>query len=117
MPELGTGCGDKVSDDRTNFMRCGDGPRDLIGITVKPNAMNIWASSLNICCRLQKNIREMTLVPARYVDEVDKVPYICGTIMKTLDLSKPAGFNAPIVKRRDDSVDEETLRCQCNESL
>ena len=28
---------DKMSDDRTNFMRYGKGPRGLIGITVQPN--------------------------------------------------------------------------------
>ena len=42
------------------FMRYGKGPRGLIGITLKPNAMKTWALSLHICCRIQKDIREMT---------------------------------------------------------
>ena len=49
-----------MSDDRTNFMRYGKGPRGLIGITVKLNAMKTWALTLHICCRMQKDIREMT---------------------------------------------------------
>ena len=69
LPELGTGCGDMVSDDRKHFVRYGIGPRDLIGTIVKHNAMTSWALSLHMCCRLQKNIREMTLIPARDVDE------------------------------------------------
>ena len=44
----------------TTFMRYGKGPRGLIGITLKPNAMKTWALSLHICCRIQKDIREMT---------------------------------------------------------
>ena len=44
----------------TTFMRYGKGPRGLIGITLIPNAMKTWALSLHICCRIQKDIREMT---------------------------------------------------------
>ena len=56
---------DMMPGDRTHFMRYGKGPRGLIGITVKPNAMKTWALSLHICCSIQKDIREMTLVPTR----------------------------------------------------
>ena len=44
----------------TTFMRYGKGLRSLIGITLKPNVMKTWALSLHICCRIQKDIREMT---------------------------------------------------------
>ena len=60
---------DLMSGDRTNFMRYGKGPRGLIGIAVNPNAMTTWALSLHICCRIQKDIREMTMVPTRDVAE------------------------------------------------
>ena len=58
-----------MSGDRTHVMRYGRGPRGLIGITVKAIAMKTWALSLHICCRMQNDIREMTLAPARDVDE------------------------------------------------
>ena len=55
-------CADMLSDDdRTDIMRYGKGPRGLIGITVNPNAVKTWALSLHICCRIQKDIREMNL--------------------------------------------------------
>ena len=68
------GCGDMmVSDDRTKFMRYGIGPRDLIGITDKPNVMTNWALSLHICCRLPK-FEEL-------INTVDSTQYPAGGIL------------------------------------
>ena len=44
----------------TTYKRRGKGPRGLIGITLKLNAMKIWDLGLHICCRIKKDIREMT---------------------------------------------------------
>ena len=52
-----------VSDGRTNFVCYGKGTCGLIGI--KPTG----SLSLHICCRIQKDIRGITLVPTRDVDE------------------------------------------------
>ena len=61
MPELRTGSGqDMMSDDRKTFIQYGKGARGLIGITLKPNARNTWDFSLPLCCRVKKDIREMT---------------------------------------------------------
>ena len=42
------------------FMRYGHGPRDIIGITLKPESLKTWALGLHICSRLEQDIADIT---------------------------------------------------------
>jgi len=44
----------------STFMKYGKGPGGIIGITLQPNTLRIWALSLHICSILSKDIHEMT---------------------------------------------------------
>ena len=43
----------------STFMRYGHGPGGIIGITLKPNALNRWALSLHICSRMVHGLARM----------------------------------------------------------
>ena len=44
----------------STFFQYGKGPSGIIGITLPPNTLGIWALSLHICSILSKDIHEMT---------------------------------------------------------
>ena len=61
LPERGSGRGqDMMSDDRNNLQVIWQRSRGLIGITLKTKSNKTWYLSLHICCRIKKDIREMT---------------------------------------------------------
>ena len=41
-------------------MRYGHGPRGIIGITLKPETLKMWALGLHICSRLEQDIADIT---------------------------------------------------------
>ena len=41
-------------------MRYGHGPRGIIGIILKPEALKMWALGLHICSRLEQDIADIT---------------------------------------------------------
>lgn len=44
----------------TTFMRYGHSPGGIIGITLKPETLKVWALSLHACSRLESDLDEMT---------------------------------------------------------
>ena len=43
----------------STFMRYGHSTGGIIGITLKQNALNIWALSCHICCRMESQMLQM----------------------------------------------------------
>ncbi|CAL8263847.1 unnamed protein product [Merluccius merluccius] len=43
----------------STFMRYGHSVGGIIGITLKPEALKIWALSCHICCKIESDMKEM----------------------------------------------------------
>jgi hypothetical protein len=43
----------------TTFMRYGHAPGGVIGITLKPETLEVWALSLHTCSRLEADLDEL----------------------------------------------------------
>jgi len=43
----------------TTFMRYGHGKKGIIGLTLKPETLNVWSLSLHICSRIKEDLKEM----------------------------------------------------------
>ena len=44
----------------TTFMRYGHAPVGIVGITLKPETLKVWALSLHACSRLESDLDDMT---------------------------------------------------------
>ena len=44
----------------TTFMRYGHAPGGIVGITLKPETLKVWALSLHACSRLESDLDDMT---------------------------------------------------------
>jgi len=44
----------------TTFMRYGHAPGGIVGITLKPEMLKVWALSLHACSRLESDLDDMT---------------------------------------------------------
>ena len=47
-------------DGETTFMRYGHAPGGIVGITLKPEILEVWALSLHECSRLESDLDDIT---------------------------------------------------------
>ena len=78
----------------SGFLRYGKGPSGIIGITLPPNTLEIWALSLHICSILSKDIHEMTDEESSVTFHKEEISGCCNADAKdgiwTFTFSRPA---------------------------